>query len=83
MPGRRCPRSPDPRFLGGCSSALNSLEVAATLALAESPPKPDTRRRVTLDHVERALQKKALLYDKGGDEHFNVISAFRGGPLGQ
>ncbi|MBC2712994.1 MAG: replication-associated recombination protein A [Desulfosarcina sp.] len=61
---------------GDARSALNSLEVAATLALAESPPKTGTRRAVTLDYVERALQKKALLYDKGGDEHFNLISAF-------
>ncbi|MBR9985272.1 MAG: replication-associated recombination protein A [Desulfosarcina sp.] len=61
---------------GDARSALNSLEVAATLAMAESPPKPSTRRMIALDHVERALQKKALLYDKGGDEHFNVISAF-------
>ena len=61
---------------GDARSALNSLEVAATLALAESPPKTGARRTVTLDHVERALQKKALLYDKNGDEHFNLISAF-------
>jgi len=61
---------------GDARSALNSLEVAATLALAESPPRPGIRRKVTLDHVEKALQKKALIYDKGGDEHFNVISAF-------
>ncbi len=61
---------------GDARSALNSLEMAATLALAESPPKTDTLRTITLDHVESALQKKALLYDKGGDEHFNLISAF-------
>lgn len=61
---------------GDARSALNSLEVAATLASAETPPKPGARRMVTLDHVERALQKKALLYDKGGDEHYNLISAF-------
>jgi putative ATPase len=61
---------------GDARSALNSLELAATLAQSESPPKAGTRRTITLDHVERALQKKALLYDKGGDEHFNLISAF-------
>ena len=61
---------------GDARSALNSLEVAATLALAESPPRPGTHRMVSLDHVEKALQKKALIYDKGGDEHFNIISAF-------
>jgi putative ATPase len=61
---------------GDARDALNSLEMAATLALSESPPKPGACRMVTLDHVERALQKKALLYDKAGDEHFNLISAF-------
>jgi putative ATPase len=61
---------------GDARSALNSLELAATLTQSESPPKAGTRRTITLDHVERALQKKALLYDKGGDEHFNLISAF-------
>ena len=61
---------------GDARSALNSLELSATLTLSESPPKAGTRRTITLDHVERALQKKALLYDKGGDEHFNLISAF-------
>jgi len=31
---------------------------------------------ITLEIVQEALQKKALLYDKGGEEHYNVISAF-------
>ena len=61
---------------GDARSALNSLEVAATLTLAESPPQRGTRRTITLNDVESALQKKALLYDKGGDEHYNLISAF-------
>jgi putative ATPase len=61
---------------GDARSALNNLEVAVSLALAEAPPKADSRRMLTLGHVEKALQKKALLYDKGGDEHFNLISAF-------
>ena len=31
---------------------------------------------ITLEIAQEALQKKALLYDKGGEEHYNVISAF-------
>ena len=31
---------------------------------------------ITLEIVQEALQRKALLYDKGGEEHYNVISAF-------
>jgi putative ATPase len=61
---------------GDARSALNNLEMSATMTLAESPPKTGMCRTVTLEHVESALQKKALLYDKGGDEHFNLISAF-------
>ena len=48
--------------------ALNTLEVAAGLCAEQ--------RHITLEIVQEALQKKALLYDKGGEEHYNVISAF-------
>ncbi|WP_319404821.1 replication-associated recombination protein A [uncultured Desulfosarcina sp.] len=61
---------------GDARNALNSLEVASTLILAESPPERGSRRAIGLPQVESALQKKALLYDKGGDEHYNLISAF-------
>ncbi|GAB6907525.1 recombination protein [Desulfosarcina cetonica] len=61
---------------GDARSILGSLEVAATLTLAEPPPVEGGLRSITLAHVEKALQKKALLYDKQGDEHFNLISAF-------
>jgi putative ATPase len=61
---------------GDARSALNSLEMAATLALAGPPIETDGHRLLTVGHVERALQKKALRYDKAGDAHFNLISAF-------
>ncbi|BBO78998.1 ATPase AAA [Desulfosarcina widdelii] len=61
---------------GDARTALNNLEVAVSLAVAESPPAADGRRTITLEHVENAIQKKALMYDKGGEEHFNLISAF-------
>lgn len=61
---------------GDARSALGNLEVAATLALAEPQEKDRGQCTITLTHVEKALQKKALLYDKHGDEHFNLISAF-------
>ncbi|WP_298272743.1 replication-associated recombination protein A [Geobacter sp.] len=47
--------------------ALNTLETAARLA---------KNGAIDLDAVREALQKKPLLYDKGGEEHYNVISAF-------
>ncbi|RII30561.1 MAG: AAA family ATPase [Geobacter sp.] len=57
---------------GDARIALNTLEVAAGLM---SKGQVD-ERIITLDTVQEALQKKALLYDKGGEEHYNVISAF-------
>lgn len=57
---------------GDCRRALNTLEIAADLA--ERAKKK--RGIITLQIVENALQKKSLLYDKKGEEHYNVISAF-------
>ena len=56
--------------------ALNNLEVAAAdSASARTDADRPERSVITLAQVESALQKKALLYDKSGEEHFNVISA--------
>ncbi|WP_369681961.1 replication-associated recombination protein A [Malonomonas rubra] len=51
---------------GDARIALGGLEVAASA----------TKERITLETVQEAVQKKALLYDKGAEEHYNVISAF-------
>jgi putative ATPase len=53
---------------GDARAALNALEIAAALARTE--------KIVTLRHAEEALQRAALRYDKAGEEHYNVISAF-------
>ena len=55
---------------GDARVALNTLEVATTLAVQKGASSLD------LDLVQEATQSKAILYDKGGDEHYNVISAF-------
>lgn len=52
---------------GDARRALNALEIAARLA--------DKDQGVTLDVAERALLQKQLLYDKSGEEHYNLISA--------
>ncbi|MBX5468543.1 MAG: replication-associated recombination protein A [Thermoleophilaceae bacterium] len=52
---------------GDARSALAALELAVETAGAE---------RVTLALAEDALQRKALLYDKGGDRHYDLISAW-------
>ena len=55
---------------GDVRTALNSLEAAALLqAPAEKPVE------ITLEQVEEAFDKKAMLYDKSGEEHYNLISA--------
>ncbi|MBX7112952.1 MAG: replication-associated recombination protein A [Myxococcaceae bacterium] len=51
---------------GDARRALTGLEVAAQNAGVH----------VTRAHVEEALQQRTLLYDKGGEEHYNVVSAF-------
>ena len=53
---------------GDARRALNTLEIAAGLG---NPPSP-----IDLKTVEQALQKKSILYDKSGEEHYNLISAF-------
>ncbi|NUO09519.1 MAG: replication-associated recombination protein A [Candidatus Brocadia sp.] len=57
---------------GDARAALNTLEAAVMLA----KPDQEGRRVVSLEIAQEALQRKALLYDKGGEEHYNVISAF-------
>ncbi|MFZ0307175.1 MAG: replication-associated recombination protein A [Candidatus Sulfotelmatobacter sp.] len=55
---------------GDARSAYNVLEVAAGLAQQAGTP-----AEITGDIVRDALQKRTLLYDKAGEEHYNLISA--------
>jgi putative ATPase len=55
---------------GDARVALTTLEVGALLAAQKEST------HIDLALVEEAAQHKALLYDKGGEEHYNVISAF-------
>ena len=55
---------------GDARAALNVLELAVQLG-----PAAGGRRRVTEASVREAAQKKTLLYDKSGEEHYNLISA--------
>ncbi len=56
---------------GDARRALNALEVAAELARRQNPENPEITEPVLLE----ALQHRGLLYDKAGEEHFNLISA--------
>jgi putative ATPase len=55
---------------GDARSALNILEIAVQLA-----PLAGGRRAVSEAGIREAAQRKTLLYDKSGEEHYNLISA--------
>jgi putative ATPase len=56
--------------------ALNSLEVAASLVMSKQEPGSSTAGgHIALKDLETAIQEKALVYDKSGEEHYNIISA--------
>jgi putative ATPase len=62
---------------GDARILLNNLEMASFLTLArQGPTAAGAPRSIELNDVENALQQKALQYDKAGEEHFNLISAF-------
>jgi putative ATPase len=52
---------------GDARTALNALELACSTATTDT---------VTLRDAEDALQRKAVLYDKAGDQHYDYISAW-------
>jgi putative ATPase len=70
------------RSEGDARTALNALELAAATAAATAAtgsPAGDGESDgagVTLARVEDALQRRAVLYDKGGDRHYDYISAW-------
>lgn len=55
---------------GDARTALNTLEMAVTNA-----DEHDGRITVSKELVEQCMSKKTLLYDKNGEEHYNLISA--------
>ena len=57
---------------GDARNALNALE----LAVESTPPGPDGVIHVTLDVAQESIQRRAVLYDKDGDAHYDTISAF-------
>jgi putative ATPase len=56
---------------GDARVALNALEMAAFATL----PDGEKVRSIGLSAIEEALQQRALLYDKSGDQHYDLISA--------
>ena len=77
---------------GDARRALNALEVAAQLVRPDPDPDTTAtatataaaasteggggQRLVTAKAIDEALQRKVLIYDRAGEEHYNVVSAF-------
>ena len=57
---------------GDARKLLNGLETSLRL----TKPGPDGSTVVTKQRIEEAFQRKYTLYDKGGDQHYDIISAF-------
>ena len=57
---------------GDARKCLNALEIAART----TPFGPDGRIRITLAEAAESIQKKALVYDGTGDDHYDTASAF-------
>ncbi|SHK82710.1 replication-associated recombination protein A [Desulforamulus aeronauticus] len=57
---------------GDARNMLNALE----LAVLSTPPAEDGYRQITLEVAEDSTQQRYIRYDKSGDNHYDVISAF-------
>jgi putative ATPase len=56
---------------GDARNALNALELAV-----ESTPEQDGSIHISLEVAQESIQRRAVLYDKDGDAHYDTISAF-------
>lgn len=61
---------------GDARSLLNALELAVETTPETFPPEDGSEIYISKETAEESIQKKAVLYDKEGDYHFDVISAF-------
>ncbi|MBA4026048.1 MAG: replication-associated recombination protein A [Gordonia sp.] len=61
---------------GDARRGLTALEAAADTALSDAGSGDDEAVAVTLAHVESAVDRAAVRYDRDGDQHYDVISAF-------
>jgi len=57
---------------GDARIALNTVEMI----VLTTPPDQSGIRKITTKNLEEVLQRKTFLYDKSGEEHYNLISAF-------
>jgi putative ATPase len=59
---------------GDARVALNGLEAASALSAGRAQG-GQAEGQIELSHVERALQERHLLYDRAGDQHYDIVSA--------
>lgn len=64
------------RLIGFANGDGRSLLMALEFVAEQAVPQPDGTRRLDDAVVEAALLKKTLRYDKSGEEHYNLISAY-------
>jgi putative ATPase len=61
---------------GDARSLLNALELAVETTPAKWPPPEGAEIFITMEAAQESIQKRAVLYDRDGDYHFDTISAF-------
>ncbi len=61
---------------GDARSLLNALELAVETSTPQWPPPEGSKIFVSMSAAEESIQRRAVLYDKDGDYHFDTISAF-------
>ena len=61
---------------GDARNLLNALELAVETTPEHWPPAQNETIYITKETAEESIQKKVVLYDKDGDYHYDIISAF-------
>jgi len=61
---------------GDARSLLNAIELAVETSVTPWPPEEGEKIHISMHAAEESIQRRALLYDRDGDYHFDTISAF-------
>ena len=61
---------------GDARSLLNAMELAVETSVTPWPPAPGIEILISMEAAEESIQRRALLYDRDGDYHFDTVSAF-------
>ena len=59
---------------GDVRKSINTVEL---LCLSATVPKDDSPRKITIENAKHLSQKTSLKYDRDGDEHYDLLSAFQ------